>query len=186
MILSRQLFRVWLAAVLSITGFFVIAAVAARAEELPPMPAVPEPAAPGSIPLGNPKDFPETKMDFPITIRQLYQALEWEHKRFRIHLQPYTVCYERFVTGPYEPTWESIDKNYPGDPAWLRDAKFGIWVHFGPQSAGQSGNWYAQALPGRLAGLQKSPEELRPSFGGRLQGRTPHLESEQIGSCQAG
>jgi alpha-L-fucosidase len=48
--------------------------------------------------------------------------------------------------GPFEPTWESIEKNYPGDPAWLRDAKFGIWVHFGPQSAGESGDWYARNL----------------------------------------
>ena len=53
--------------------------------------------------------------------------------------------------GPFEPTWESIEKNYPGEPAWLREAKFGIWVHFGPQSAGESGDWYARNLykPGR-------------------------------------
>lgn len=43
--------------------------------------------------------------------------------------------------GPFQPTWESIDKNYPADPAWPRKAKFGIWVHFGPQSAGESGDW---------------------------------------------
>jgi alpha-L-fucosidase len=48
--------------------------------------------------------------------------------------------------GPFEPTWASIEKNYPGEPAWLRDAKFGIWVHFGPQSAGESGDWYARNL----------------------------------------
>jgi len=28
----------------------------------------------------------------------------------------------------------------------LREAKFGIWVHFGPQSAGESGDWYARHL----------------------------------------
>jgi alpha-L-fucosidase len=50
------------------------------------------------------------------------------------------------AAGPYEPTWDSIAKNYPGDPAWLREAKFGIWVHFGPQSAGQSGDWYARKI----------------------------------------
>ncbi len=48
--------------------------------------------------------------------------------------------------GPFEPSWESIEKNYPGEPAWLREAKFGIWVHFGPQSAGESGDWYARNL----------------------------------------
>jgi Alpha-L-fucosidase len=39
-----------------------------------------------------------------------------------------------------------LEKNYPGEPSWLRDAKFGIWVHFGPQSAGESGDWYARKL----------------------------------------
>lgn len=48
--------------------------------------------------------------------------------------------------GPFEPTWISIEKNYPGTPPWLREAKFGIWVHFGPQAAGGSGDWYARNL----------------------------------------
>src|SRR5688500_5085189 len=30
--------------------------------------------------------------------------------------------------------------------AWLRDAKFGIWVHIGPQAAVESGDWYARNL----------------------------------------
>lgn len=60
--------------------------------------------------------FPEVKMDFPIT------------------------------TGPFEPTWESIDKNYGAPPAWFRDARFGIWVHWGPQAFGKSGDWYARKM----------------------------------------
>ncbi len=48
--------------------------------------------------------------------------------------------------GPFKPTWESIEANYPGTPEWLREAKFGIWVHFGPQAAGESGDWYARNL----------------------------------------
>lgn len=48
--------------------------------------------------------------------------------------------------GPFDANWESIEANYPGTPEWLRDAKFGIWVHFGPQSAGESGDWYARNL----------------------------------------
>jgi alpha-L-fucosidase len=55
----------------------------------------------------------------------------------------------------FEPTWESIEKNYPGTPQWLRDAKFGIWVHFWPQSAGESGDWYAR-------NLYKSNKKLMP------------------------
>ncbi len=56
--------------------------------------------------------------------------------------------------GPYQPTWDSIAQNYPGKEApWLREAKVGFWVHFGPQAAGQSGDWYARKMymPGQLA-----------------------------------
>ena len=37
-------------------------------------------------------------------------------------------------------------ENYPGTPDWLRQAKFGIWVHFGPQASGESGDWYARKM----------------------------------------
>ncbi|MDR1818473.1 MAG: alpha-L-fucosidase, partial [Puniceicoccales bacterium] len=48
--------------------------------------------------------------------------------------------------GPFAPTWQSIHENYRDYPAWLREAKFGIWVHFGPQASGMSGDWYARHL----------------------------------------
>ena len=47
--------------------------------------------------------------------------------------------------GPFGPTWESIAEHHPAG-RWLREAKFGIWVHFGAQSAGRSGDWYAKRL----------------------------------------
>jgi alpha-L-fucosidase len=31
-------------------------------------------------------------------------------------------------------------------PAWLNDAKFGIWAHWGPQSAPEQGDWYARNM----------------------------------------
>jgi alpha-L-fucosidase len=31
-------------------------------------------------------------------------------------------------------------------PAWYRDAKFGIWAHWGPQSAAEYGDWYARNM----------------------------------------
>ena len=37
-------------------------------------------------------------------------------------------------------------KNYPFSPAWLRQAKFGIWVHFGSQSFSEIRDWYARKL----------------------------------------
>ncbi|HEX7653785.1 MAG TPA: alpha-L-fucosidase, partial [Verrucomicrobiae bacterium] len=90
---------------------------------LPPIPPIPAPLPENSVPLGALKDFLEVKLDLPI------------------------------APGPFAPTWASIEKNYPGTPAWLRDAKFGIWVHFGPQAAGESGDWYARKVyvPGTSA-----------------------------------
>jgi alpha-L-fucosidase len=31
-------------------------------------------------------------------------------------------------------------------PEWFRDAKFGIWSHWGPQSAIENGDWYARGM----------------------------------------
>jgi len=31
-------------------------------------------------------------------------------------------------------------------PDWFRDAKFGVWAHWGPQSAPEDGDWYARNL----------------------------------------
>ncbi len=31
-------------------------------------------------------------------------------------------------------------------PEWFRDAKFGIWAHWGPQSAPEDGDWYARNM----------------------------------------
>ena len=45
--------------------------------------------------------------------------------------------------GPFKPDWESL-KQYQC-PEWFRDAKFGIWAHWGPQSVTGAGDWYARA-----------------------------------------
>jgi alpha-L-fucosidase len=31
-------------------------------------------------------------------------------------------------------------------PDWFRDAKFGMWAHWGPQSAAEAGDWYARNI----------------------------------------
>jgi alpha-L-fucosidase len=46
--------------------------------------------------------------------------------------------------GPFEPTWESLRQYQP--PDWFRDAKFGIWSHWGPQSVPMYGDWYARHM----------------------------------------
>lgn len=83
---------------------------------LPPFPELPSVMPVGSVKMGDSRTFKEVQLDIPIT------------------------------DGPFKADWASIEKNYPGTPKWLRDAKFGIWVHFGPQAAGESGDWYARNL----------------------------------------
>jgi len=46
--------------------------------------------------------------------------------------------------GPFQPTHESLAAYEP--PRWFRDAKFGIWAHWGPQSAAEAGDWYARNM----------------------------------------
>ena len=44
--------------------------------------------------------------------------------------------------GKFKPTDESL-KQYP---VWFRDAKFGIWAHWGPQAVPRKGDWYARKM----------------------------------------
>jgi alpha-L-fucosidase len=49
------------------------------------------------------------------------------------------------AAGPFQPTWESLADGYQV-PEWFRDAKFGIWAHWGPQCQPEMGDWYAQKM----------------------------------------
>lgn len=49
------------------------------------------------------------------------------------------------AAGPFQPTWESLGATYQV-PDWYRDAKFGIWAHWGPQCQPEMGDWYAQNM----------------------------------------
>lgn len=108
--------------------------LATPADGMPPLPEFPEIPAPlpsGSVKMGDIEDFAEVKLDIPVT------------------------------PGPCEPTWESIERNYPASPEWLRDAKIGFWVHFGPQAAGESGDWYARHLYKEPEGHKAYTNHLR-------------------------
>ncbi len=48
------------------------------------------------------------------------------------------------MQGPFKPTVESL-KDFEC-PDWFRDAKFGIWSHWGPQSVPMFGDWYARNM----------------------------------------
>ncbi len=47
-------------------------------------------------------------------------------------------------TGKFQPTWESLQQYQV--PDWFRDAKFGIWAHWGPQCEPENGDWYARNM----------------------------------------
>lgn len=61
---------------------------------------------------------------------------------------------EPVAAGPFQPTWESL-KQYR-TPEWFRDAKFGIWAHWGAQCQAEAGDWYARGMYQEGSGQYKS------------------------------
>lgn len=57
----------------------------------------------------------------------------------------------RNIAPAFEASWESLAAGWRA-PDWFRDAKFGIWAHWGPQCVPEAGDWYA-----RLMYLQGQP-----------------------------
>ncbi|WP_422121076.1 alpha-L-fucosidase [Palleniella muris] len=51
---------------------------------------------------------------------------------------------EPMAQGKFEPTWQSLS-DYDV-PEWFRNAKFGIWAHWGPQCVEGSGDWMARGM----------------------------------------
>ncbi|WP_426387477.1 alpha-L-fucosidase [Sphingobium sp. R-21] len=49
----------------------------------------------------------------------------------------------------FQPNWTSLVEGWE-TPQWFRDAKFGIWAHWGPQCQPEAGDWYGRLmyLPG--------------------------------------
>ncbi len=48
------------------------------------------------------------------------------------------------TSGPFQATRGSLDAYRV--PEWFRDAKFGIWSHWGPQSGVEDGDWFARNM----------------------------------------
>jgi len=48
------------------------------------------------------------------------------------------------ASGPFQPTWDSLSQYQV--PEWFRDAKFGMWAHWGPQCQPERGDWYARGM----------------------------------------
>jgi alpha-L-fucosidase len=51
---------------------------------------------------------------------------------------------EPVAPGKFEPTWQSLSQYQA--PEWFRNAKFGIWAHWGPQCQSGQGDWYARSM----------------------------------------
>src|SRR5437899_1165827 len=52
--------------------------------------------------------------------------------------------HEPMASGPFSADWKSLSACRT--PDWFRNAKFGIWAHWGPQCEPEFGDWYARGL----------------------------------------
>lgn len=57
---------------------------------------------------------------------------------------PVSTDSEPMATGAFAPTWPSLQQYQV--PEWFRNAKFGIWAHWGPQCQPEQGDWYARFM----------------------------------------
>ena len=57
---------------------------------------------------------------------------------------PVSEADEKMQTGRFEPTWQSLEQHET--PEWFRNAKFGIWAHWGAQCVEGSGDWMAREM----------------------------------------
>ena len=60
------------------------------------------------------------------------------------YLSPLGNNVEPMARGKFQPEWESLQQYQV--PEWYRDAKFGIWAHWGPQCQPEYGDWYARQM----------------------------------------
>ena len=58
--------------------------------------------------------------------------------------EPSAATFYAGADGPFKPEWNSLTKYQA--PEWFRDAKFGIWAHWGAQCEAEHGDWYARAI----------------------------------------
>lgn len=51
---------------------------------------------------------------------------------------------EPVTAGKFAPTWQSLQQYKT--PEWFRNAKFGIWAHWGPQCQPEQGDWFGRFM----------------------------------------
>ncbi|KAF5003296.1 hypothetical protein FDECE_10147 [Fusarium decemcellulare] len=75
-------------------------------------------------------------------------------------LFPVTMAAYGYGSGPYEATWESTDK-HNASPEWFRDAKFGVYWHWGAFTTPQYGSeWYPRDMYGPNSDRRKHHTEV--------------------------
>jgi alpha-L-fucosidase len=73
--------------------------------------------------------------------RQTLQPLTPEEAKI-----PFLVPVE-IAPGPFAADWKTFTADkLKAEPDWWRQAKVGVWFHWGPQSMGRNGDWYARFL----------------------------------------
>lgn len=82
----------------------------------------------------------KTKILFMITLLSLSGSIAMA----QTYPVPVSEENEKMAEGVFAPNWESL-KQYRV-PEWFRNAKFGIWAHWGPQCVEGSGDWMARSM----------------------------------------
>ena len=70
--------------------------------------------------------------------------LEKSYAGTLIDLNLFDAPFEPVTDGPFKPTWESLQAYQV--PEWYKNAKFGMWAHWGPQCQPEAGDWYAREM----------------------------------------
>ena len=72
---------------------------------------------------------------------------------------------EQCPEGPFEASWQSIAEHYR-TPEWFKDAKFGIFIHWGVYSvASQGSEWYPKHMYNGLSKSHRSKWGSQTRFG---------------------
>ncbi len=81
------------------------------------------------------------KNSFILIVALCFQQVVFAQSGYPSPIRPNT---EVAASGKFEPTWESLQQYEI--PEWFRNAKFGIWAHWGPQCQPEQGDWYARFM----------------------------------------
>lgn len=70
--------------------------------------------------------------------------LEKSYAGSLMDLKLFDAPFEPIAKGPFEPNWKSLQAYEV--PEWYKNAKFGMWAHWGPQCQPEAGDWYARNM----------------------------------------